>query len=219
MKSSRELKQLAKAQIRGHFLMLLVVTLVAILIVNAVASILSVIGVPIGAILGCIVIGLPLCPIVGYALSAVAAPFHVGLIRVYTNMVNNGAEPSFSVFFSPWKDKWFNMMLASFLVNLYTYLWGLLFIIPGIVKSYAYSQTFYILAENPNLSASEAISISKEMMDGYKTDLFWLDLTFIGWRLLEIITCGLVSIWVTPFYNTTRANFYNECKIANYTNQ
>ena len=97
--------------------------------------------------------------------------------------------------------------------SIYVWLWSLLFIIPGIVKGYAYSMTPYIIYENPNLSADRAIKMSKIMTDGYKGDLFVLNLSFIGWKFLSGITGGLVGIfWSNPYMGLTHAGAYEDLK-------
>ena len=100
--------------------------------------------------------------------------------------------------------------LQRFLRILYTSLWSLLFIIPGIVKSYAYAMTPFIMAENPEMTASEAITASKEMMDGHKGELFTLDLTFIGWDLLCLLTLNIGHLWLNPYKNAAYAVFYKD---------
>lgn len=100
----------------------------------------------------------------------------------------------------------------SIVVNLFTSLWSMLFIIPGIVASYRYSQAFYILAENPDKGIMECISESKAMMNGHKMDKFILDLSFILWNLLAVVTCGIATIYVTPYMQVTGAAFYNTLK-------
>lgn len=94
--------------------------------------------------------------------------------------------------------------------NLYTFLWGLLFIIPGIVKSYSYAMTPFILADHPEMTAKQAIDASKEMMEGYKGELFVLELTFFGWDMLNILTLGIGSLWLNPYKAATEAAFYRE---------
>lgn len=98
----------------------------------------------------------------------------------------------------------------AFLRGLYTFLWALLFIIPGIVKSYAYAMTPFIMAENPNLTANEAITASKEMMQGHKGRLFFLDLSFFGWMLLCALTLGIGNLFLAPYMNASRAAFYKD---------
>ena len=100
--------------------------------------------------------------------------------------------------------------LQLFLRNLYSFLWGLLFLIPGIVKTFAYAMTPFIMAENPNLTANEAITISKEKMNGHKGELFWLSLTFFGWSLLAALTGGIGYIFLNPYINAAYAAFYRD---------
>ncbi len=102
--------------------------------------------------------------------------------------------------------------VSTLLVSLYTFLWSLLFVIPGIVKGYAYAMTPYILIDRPELSATEAIDESQKMMDGHKMDLFILELSFIGWILLSMVTCGIAIFYVEPYMSATRAAFYLELK-------
>lgn len=102
----------------------------------------------------------------------------------------------------------------QFLVGLYTFLWTLLFVIPGIVKGFSYAMTPFILADNPNLTANQAITRSRELMDGHKWELFVLSLTFIGWEILGALCFGIGLLWVTPYKNAAYAAFYRQ--IAGY---
>ena len=98
----------------------------------------------------------------------------------------------------------------KFLRGLYCFLWGLLFIIPGIVKSYSYAMTPFILAEHPQLTAQEAISASKDMMEGHKWELFVLRLTFIGWNIVAALTMNIGNLVLNPYKNAAEAAFYRE---------
>lgn len=88
------------------------------------------------------------------------------------------------------------------------FLWSLLFVIPGVIKALAYSQSFYIKAENPKMSASEALALSEKMTYGYKMDIFVLYLSFIGWDLLCGITFGLAGLYVAPYFHLTMTQLY-----------
>ena len=102
---------------------------------------------------------------------------------------------------------------TGLLRGLYVMLWSLLFYIPGVIKSYSYSQTFYIKAENPNISPSRAIELSTVMMDGHKGQLFYLHLSFIGWFILSGITWNILGIlYVIPYYSAALAFTYEEVK-------
>lgn len=98
------------------------------------------------------------------------------------------------------------------LKSVYEGLWTLLLIIPGIIKSYSYAMTPYILEDREDLSNDRAIDKSMSMMDGHKMDLFILDLTFIGWYLLGILSLGIGLLWVIPYHYTARAAFYEDIK-------
>jgi len=99
------------------------------------------------------------------------------------------------------------------LYSLFVFLWSLLLIFPGIIKSYSYRMVPYILRDNPDLSATEVITRSREMMDGHKGNAFLLDLSFIGWVLLGVITCGLVMVlWTRPYMENTNAALYLRLK-------
>ena len=101
---------------------------------------------------------------------------------------------------------------TMFLVNIFIVLWALLFIIPGIIKSYSYAMTPYILKDKPNIDSNSAIDESCAMMDGHKGELFMLDLSFIGWFLLGCLTLGLGFLFIMPYWLTTRAQFYEKLK-------
>jgi len=133
----------------------------------------------------------------------------------YTLDGSRGNQKVFVKIFSGFKDYWKNVG-AFMLQELYIFLWMLLFIIPGIIKAYAYSMTFFILKDNPEMSASEAIEKSEELMNGNKWKLFCLDLSFIGWHILGILTLGILEILkVIPWQAYSHANFYNDLVGAN----
>ena len=98
----------------------------------------------------------------------------------------------------------------KFLRELYCLLWGLLFIIPGIIAGLSYAMTPFLMAEHPEMSAGEAIACSKELMDGHKWDLFVLHLSFIGWDLLAMLTLGLGNLMLNPYKNAAEAAFYRK---------
>ncbi len=192
--SRQEMKALAKEQIKGNIGVLFLITLIigAIsFVAGFVCSAIPVIG--------------PLIP------SVVITPaFALSVVRVYLNLAK-GVEPSAGNAFDGFDDFW-TAFKVSFLVGLYTFLWSLLFVIPGIIKGYSYSQAMYVAAENPGISATEAIERSKAMMEGHKMELFILMLSFIGWSLLADLTCGILYIWLIPYMSATMVNFYNAVK-------
>ena len=190
MKTRAELKEMAKQQIKGNIGMLFVISLI------------------IGAISG----AAGAIPPLALAVSIIVTPaFSISIIRVYQELARNGKKPEAKDAFAGFDDFWTGFK-ALFLVGLFTFLWSLLFIIPGIIKSFSYSQTMMIVAENKGIGAREAINRSKAMMDGRKMDYFVLGLSFLGWGLLCCITLGIASIWVGPYIQATMVNFYNDIK-------
>ena len=107
---------------------------------------------------------------------------------------------------------WGRNVWGMFVVGLYATLWSFLLIVPGIIKFYAYAMTPYILIDNPELPANQAIYLSKKMMKGHKFDLFYLHLSFIGWFFLSIFTLGIGLLWVVPYMMTAQAAFYQDVK-------
>lgn len=102
---------------------------------------------------------------------------------------------------------------AMFLRDLFLFLWALLLFIPGLIKHYSYRMVPYILADDPEIGAMDAISLSREMMDGHKWNAFVLDLSFIGWALLSALTLGLLGVfYVNPYKSSTDAELYQTLK-------
>lgn len=182
-----ELKAMAKIQINGKIGSLFVITLIIGLINGALSSIPGV--------------GAAASIIVGPAFSMSIAMIYLNLARfpMYRPSVNDAFE-GFKVLVSAIK--------VTLLVGLYTFLWSLLFIIPGIIKGISYSQALYIMAENPEMSAREAIRQSEQMMMGHKAEYFVLQLSFLGWLYLGVLTLGILYIWLEPYMQATMTNYY-----------
>lgn len=132
----------------------------------------------------------------------------VGYAKFNLDLVD-GQEANVSRLFGyfPW---WKTALVASLLQGVLILLWSLLFIIPGIVASYSYAMTGYILAEDPDLTASQAIQRSKEMMQGNRWRLFCLQLSFIGWIILCLFTFGIGNLFLNPYQTAADAAFYRE---------
>ena len=139
-------------------------------------------------------------------------PLALGMLNAFRKLLVEGDNDlvpnAFHLGFKPYLHNVWGMLLMYILI----FLWSLLFLIPGIIKTYSYAMTPYILHENPDLTASEAIHRSRMMMKGHKFDLFWLQLSFIGWFFLSIFTCGIGFLWLQPYYYTAQAAFYEEVK-------
>jgi len=144
--------------------------------------------------------------------SIVAAPFVLGLISCFIKLVRD--EPfRFEGLFDGFKHL-SSALILNLLILMFTTLWTLLLIIPGIIAGYRYSMAFYILNDNPEIGAMEALGESKEMMKGYKWKLFCLQLSFIGWAILSILSCGIGLLWLIPYIQASTANFYQNLKDA-----
>ena len=120
-----------------------------------------------------------------------------------------GERAEFNDLFSQF-DRFGTGFAQRFLRSLYVFLWGLLLVIPGIMAGFSYAMTPFILEDHPELTANEAITRSKELMEGHKMDLFILDLTFIGWDLLAGLTWNLGHLALNPYKNAAYAAFYRE---------
>ena len=101
-------------------------------------------------------------------------------------------------------------IVLTILIGIFTTLWTLLLIIPGIIAAISYSQSYFVKLDNPDMEAMEVIKKSKELMNGHKMDYFVLQLSFLGWAILGILTLGILYLWLIPYISLTEANFYNE---------
>lgn len=139
-------------------------------------------------------------------------PLSIGLSNAFLLLLERGdnhlTTNTFHIAFTQyWHKVWGYVLMCIFI-----FLWSLLLLIPGIVKSFAYAMTPYILEEQPELSANEAINLSNAMMKGHKFDLFYLYLGFLGWGILAVCTFGIGFFWLTPYMQTATAAFYREVK-------
>lgn len=180
----KELKSLAKQQIRGKIGILFLISLLAALISGAANNV---------PLLGAII---------------VTPALSIAVTRIYLGIAAD-KYPDISDMFGGFKDFWISFKV-TFFTGLFTFLWSLLFIIPGIVKSYSYMMAPYIVAEDPSIGALEAISRSEKMMKGHKMEAFILQLSFIGWILLTVFTLGIAAIYAGPYMSVTMVNFYNK---------
>lgn len=144
--------------------------------------------------------------VVGFVL---AGPLLVGQSYYLLDVIENNAKGDrIEWLLEGFKKSFLNSFLASLLSSVFIFLWSLLFIIPGIIKSLAYSMVPFIIAEEPEIDALEAIQKSQDMMRGNKTRLFTLYLSFIGWFILAILTMGIGMIFLYPYIQMSVANFY-----------
>lgn len=147
--------------------------------------------------------------IVGVLYFVLGSVIGVGYSRFNLDLVDQQNAPDMGVMFG-YFSHWKTTAAAKLLQGIYVFLWSLLFVIPGIVASLSYAMTDYILAEQPELTASEAIRRSKEMMYGNRWRLFCLQFSFIGWSLLSALTLGMGNLWLNPYIKAATAAFYRE---------
>ena len=129
--------------------------------------------------------------------------------------VQKGEEIAVSDLFDGFKN-YLNIFLMSLLQSLFIFLWSLLFIVPGIIKALSYSMAYFIMAEDPDIKPMEALKKSSELMEGHKEEFFCLQLSFFGWFILNLFTCGLLGLWYEPYLYTTYAEFYQSIKEERY---
>jgi len=129
-------------------------------------------------------------------------------LRVYRGQQGDISDMFRTGFFNYWRK-----VGGMLWMYLFTFLWSLLFIIPGIVKALAYFMTPYILADCPNVTATDALKLSMRMTNGYKGEIFVMGLSFIGWAILTGLTFGILGILYTgPYMGTSFAGLYDELK-------
>jgi len=158
-----------------------------------------------------IVMGLQMIPIAGPIASLIiTGPFALGL-TIFSLSISRNQDTQMEQIFKGFEN--FGTALSTYLLMLlFTLLWMLLLIIPGIIASISYSMAFYILADDNTIKPMEAIDKSKMMMEGYKWKYFCLGLRFLGWALLCILTLGIGFLWLMPYMQVSMAKFYEDVK-------
>ena len=142
----------------------------------------------------------------------ITIPVTVGYYNALNKLYLDGDDKVTSNMFTMGFGRFLRYVGGMLLMGVYVVLWTLLLIIPGIIKAIAYSLVPYILKDYPELSVNQAIKLSVKMMKGHKMRCFLLDLSFIGWVLLGILTLGIGYIWLIPYIYTTMAAFYQDVK-------
>ena len=150
-------------------------------------------------------------PFVGpIALIFITGPLTLGLAIYFLNFLKD-EESNLNQLFEGFKN-YGGVLVTYLLYSIYILLWTLLFIIPGIIAQMKYSQVWFIMAEDSEISGNDALMKSKKMMDGFKMQFFLLALSFFGWILLAMLTCGIGLLWVIPYMQTSYAKFYEALK-------
>lgn len=152
---------------------------------------------------------------VGLVGLVLAGPMLYGFYRICTNVVRGKKNVEIPELFVAFKENFFGAMVVHLATLLFTFLWGLLFVIPGIVKAYSYSMAQYILQDDPSKEWKQCIEESEKMMKGHRWQLFCLDLSFIGWLIVGFLCLGIGVFFVYPYIEVSRANFYMALKAMN----
>ena len=138
--------------------------------------------------------------IIGYAIE-------VGVRKFFIRSSEGESEMSYLLYGFK-KNRYINILKTLFTRDVYLFFWTLLFIIPGIIKSYAYRMVPYIIADNPEMDRKRAIALSNEMTKGQKGSIFVLDLSFILWYILGFLALFIGVFFVLPYFNATEAELY-----------
>ena len=138
-------------------------------------------------------------------------PLQYGAAVAFLGFKRTGVDVKIGDMFVGFND-YGRVFMTILLQTLYIVLWSLLLVVPGIIKAISYSQTIYILKDNPELKFNGAIERSMAMMEGHKMEAFLLGISFIGWLLLGVLTLGIGMLWVTPYMSTAYAHFYDYVK-------
>lgn len=169
------------------------------------------------ALLVCVIVG-AITTAAGTIVPALGATLILGAVeygtsRVFLDQARSGRAMELGELFSGFSSDFGELFLLGFLTSLFTALWSLLLVIPGIVKAYSWSLIYYIKCDHPEYDWRACMKESTAMMRGYKMKLFLLDLSFIGWYIVGSLCLGVGTLWVVPYHMATHAQFYVErCK-------
>ncbi len=142
-----------------------------------------------------------------FVIQGIVQVFGLGSTKLYIDM-HDKREPKFETIFSYFPKYIVKAFTAQLMVGLVVFLWSLLLIIPGIIATFNYALVFFIIAENPEIPVGDAMKRSKELMQGHRMEFLWLSLSFLGWVILCIFTCGLGFIALTPYVTAANVAFY-----------
>ena len=195
-----EIKSLAREKIKGNLLAIWWPLIVVVIIAGLA-----------GWIGGIVAEHVPFLGAIVSFIITIAAGILGSSYTAYLLKFVRGENPDFNVIIDCFKEKWKAILITSILVAVYTALWSLLFVIPGIVKGFAYTMALLIVIDT-DLSGNDAIKESMQMMDGYKLDYFVFTLSFIGWQLLACITFGILYIFVFPYMTVAQMIYYDKLR-------
>ena len=161
----------------------------------------------INALLVVLVAGLVMS-VASFVAILVVGPISYGLAKIFLRVARGQGTFDVGAIFDGFKDDFAGTLLVGLMQGIFVFLWSLLFVIPGIIKSYAYSFAFYVKVDHPEYDWKQCLDESERLTAGHKGDLFILDLSFIGWLIVGSLACGVGSLWVAPYMEMTRTNYY-----------
>ena len=141
-----------------------------------------------------------------------AGPVSFGVAAMFLKQTRTGEKMDIGDIFNGFRDDFSNTFLIGLMTFVFTFLWSLLFVIPGIVKSYSYSMAMYVKVDHPDYDWKKCIDESQRMMSGHKGELFVLDLSFIGWMIVGAFCCGVGTFWVRAYMEASHAQFYENLR-------
>jgi uncharacterized membrane protein len=149
-----------------------------------------------------------------FLITLVLAPLSVGYSWTFLSVIRASGKDEkikFSSLFQAFSEisTYLKLIGTCLLMMIYVILWTILLVIPGIIKAFAYSQTYFVLKDNPKMGIRAAITESRKLMNGYKWKYFVLQLSFIGWIILCLFTLGIGFLWLSPYMAAAYASFYN----------
>ncbi len=154
---------------------------------------------------------IPIAALFAFAFTTfVSNAVEVGKVRYFLKGFDNDYDADVGILFSTFNgEEYYGVVKTQFFKGLYIFLWGLLLVIPGIIKSYEYRMVPYIISKKPNMPYDEAIRVSRYMTDGHKWNMFVLDLSFIGWHILGALFFGIGGLFVIPYEEASFARLFN----------
>lgn len=139
-------------------------------------------------------------------------PLSIGAALVFMKLVRGHGNVEINDLFFSFSQRFGKDLLLGLMITIFTALWSLLFVIPGIIKSYAYSMAYFVALDHPDWEWKQCIDESIKLTNGHKGELFMLDLSFIGWYIVGSFCLGIGMLWVTPYHMTAKANYYEILK-------
>lgn len=205
--TNQDYKNAALDALKGNWAQALIATIVLFLVASVCMS---------GDILTNLGVSVPMFLLVGgfSVIYLLYLPLTVGYLNSFRVLYETGDNRLTNNMFALCFGNWLHIVWGMILMVIFVMLWTLLFIIPGIVKSFSYAMTPFILVEHPEMSANQAIDESRRIMKGHKFDLFYLYLSFIGWAFLCLFTFGIGYLWLVPYMQASLVAFYNDVKGA-----